>query len=301
MKDNMETKYSYEIWEDEDYDSPDQWEDEGKFILAEHRDFTVKAKYSGCDIDEVQEYLTLKRTFSMFEGDDYEFSFNEYLKDKLRAYNEIHEIDFTEEDLDNECENHHVNRDIIQDEWDYRQWKDKYDHYEIFPLIAYIHSGISLSISRGYPFDCQWDSGQIGYVLIDKNDNWGDKSLEKVALDLIEEWNQYLSGDVWGYSIYEETTCDKCNHIHKRLVDICGGFYGRDYTEEIVLDTLKRYKEKAQEYLENLKPISPVEKLFKEFIDNLQEKSSQINDDLSYYAGLEDMYNYLKFQKDAQI
>lgn len=90
--------------------------------------------------------------------------------------------------------------------------------YHVFPLIAYIHSGVALSLSsEGYPFNCPWDAGQVGYVFAEKK-SWKDKGKAKeAAQSLLETWNEYLSGSVWGFIIEDEDG----EHI-----DSCWGFYG---------------------------------------------------------------------------
>ena len=67
-------------------------------------------------------------------------------------------------------------------------------HY-VYNLYAYIHSGITLSLSE---FSCVWDSGQIGYVIVTKDEN-DIPFPEKCAEGLVESWNQYLSGQVYSY------------------------------------------------------------------------------------------------------
>jgi len=36
--------------------------------------------------------------------------------------------------------------------------------YWVFPVNAYIHSGVALSLGTEYPFNCPWDSGHIGFI-----------------------------------------------------------------------------------------------------------------------------------------
>lgn len=90
--------------------------------------------------------------------------------------------------------------------------------YHILPLYAYIHSGVALSLGRRYPFNDQWDSGQIGFVLVRKRQ--GFRNIRKVAESHVETWNQYLSGDVYGYTVEGPNGED---------IDSCWGFYGFDY------------------------------------------------------------------------
>lgn len=84
--------------------------------------------------------------------------------------------------------------------------------YHIFPLAAYIHSGVSLSLDRdSYPFNDQWDTCWVGAVFIAKEEA-KRKEAERIAEDTIQTWNEYLSGEVYGY----QTDTD----------DSCWGFYG---------------------------------------------------------------------------
>ena len=56
------------------------------------------------------------------------------------------------------------------------------------------------------------------------------KIIDKVTNVLeseVKTYDQYLTGDVYGYEIYEVSECDKgCEH--KEFVDSCWGFYGED-------------------------------------------------------------------------
>jgi len=52
---------------------------------------------------------------------------------------------------------------------------------------------------------------------------------EQVAQQHIEAWNQYLSGDVWGYIIERAEECSSCGHVEYEQLDSCWGFYGADY------------------------------------------------------------------------
>ena len=107
---------------------------------------------------------------------------------------------------------------VIEPGEDMPEVPDYINKYHVFPLYTYIHGGVSLSTSG---FSCQWDSGQIGVILVSKDGGFTDP--EQAAKSLCDEWNQYLSGDVWGYTV---TSNDG------EPVDSCCGFYGRDYCVE---------------------------------------------------------------------
>jgi len=107
-------------------------------------------------------------------------------------------------------------------EYDKQNCKAIEKKYHIFGLEAYIHSGISLSISYegNYP-DRRWDVSQLGVVLVSKDETKLRKKAKEMAEILIKNWNMYLSGDIYGY-IVEETD------------DSCWGHYGKEGKEDMV-------------------------------------------------------------------
>ena len=118
-----------------------------------------------------------------------------------------------------------VTREGFEDKDSVADWAEE---YEVFPLYAYIHSGVALSLGcTAYPFNDRWDSCQVGYVLVGKDVGWG-RPLEEIAAGQVETWNQYLSGGVLGYE-----TKDRDGEV----VDSCWGFYT---TPEQVLEEAKQ-------------------------------------------------------------
>lgn len=124
----------------------------------------------------------------------------------------------------------------------------------ILPLYLYDHSGISMSVGR---FDCHWDSGQVGFIFVSKKkvrEEYGKKRLSQKILELVENaligevgtYDQYLTGDVWGYVIED----DEGNHL-----DSCWGFYGRDTCEEEAKSVMETLEKEVQESAANLKRV----------------------------------------------
>lgn len=139
-------------------------------------------------------------------------------------------------------------KDELED--DLKGYFDYESKYWIFPVEAYIHSGVRLSLFSGTK-QCMWDSSVSGYILASKEEFKDLEIATNAAEGLIETWNQYLSGDVWGYIIEKSQTM---YHIEKSLfnkhlkegtvikdlekdftaedeweeVDSCWGFYGQD-------------------------------------------------------------------------
>jgi hypothetical protein len=100
----------------------------------------------------------------------------------------------------------------------------------IYPLYLYDHSGLTISLS---PFSCPWDSGQVGWVMLQskKVREWfGVKRLSKKIWNLAEEsvkvtvemYDDYLRGNCYWYQVLKDGD----------VVDSCGGFIGD--TKEVI-------------------------------------------------------------------
>ena len=124
----------------------------------------------------------------------------------------------------------------------------------ILPLYLYDHSGITMSTS---PFSCGWDSGQVGWIIVSKEKVRKEYGVKRITKDTLEKvtqcleseiktYDQYLTGDVYGYQIYKVDTCDKgCEH--EEFVDSCWGFYGDEECMEEAKSILKYYIENKEE------------------------------------------------------
>lgn len=127
---------------------------------------------------------------------------------------------------------------------DYESWSEMKDAIienespaVILPLYLYDHSGITISTS---PFGCQWDSGQIGWVFISEDKvrkeygvtDISDELLDKVTkllLNEVDTYDQYLTGEVYGYKLLDEEGNEE---------DSCWGYYGDDIKENGILEAV---------------------------------------------------------------
>jgi len=98
--------------------------------------------------------------------------------------------------------------------------------YWIFPVEAYIHGGVSLTLDtfkgRLPQGHYEFDVSHSGLVLVSKEEFKSEKKAEKVAEGLVEDWNTYHSGDVYG--IVKETYDKNKNQIDH---DATWGYYGQ--------------------------------------------------------------------------
>lgn len=99
----------------------------------------------------------------------------------------------------------------------------------IIPLYLYDHSGITMSTGR---FSCPWDSGQVGWIYILKDDenykswkkqkDWlNGRTLEQAAEDVlkgeVKTYDDFLRGNVYGFKVIDPEGND---------VDSCWGYFG---------------------------------------------------------------------------
>ena len=136
-------------------------------------------------------------------GIDY---FHEYLNEKYAISDNYNDYDYFE---DNQNE-------IIE------KWIDK--NLIILPLYLYDHSGITMNTAG---FSCGWDSGQVGWIYINRaaaRKKFGvkriSKKLEKRVMNYlvgeVEIYDKYLRGDVYGYQSEDKDGKD---------MGSCWGFY----------------------------------------------------------------------------
>jgi hypothetical protein len=184
--------------------------------------------------------------------DDDPFNGPEWDRDALEDYLHARECDDDEwvEYLDN------------LDEW------ESYDRddWEVFLIEAYVHGGVVLALAYEGRFpDRGWDVSQVGAVFIRKDGYWRggweagmecphcqagtvevvddevrcrgecgstwpqEVDFRSIAKAYLDTWNQYLSGDVWVYTVERVITCDHCGAASVDLLDSCIGIYGQEW------------------------------------------------------------------------
>ncbi len=101
----------------------------------------------------------------------------------------------------------------------------------LLPLYLYDHSGITMNTTG---FSCRWDSGQVGWGYVLKEDaekagcgDWSEEELLGAIVADVKVYDQFLTGDVYGYRIKD---------AEGEEGDSCWGFFG-------VEDTISAAKE----------------------------------------------------------
>ena len=113
----------------------------------------------------------------------------------------------------------------------YNSWEDMEQDLSrghiIVPLYLYDHSGLAISTSS---FSCAWDSGQVGFIRVSKEDarqEYGWKNITKqrrqhieaVLSGEVEVYNQFLAGQVFGYELSDSKG---------EFLESCYGYYSSD-------------------------------------------------------------------------
>ena len=126
--------------------------------------------------------------------------------------------------------------DFKSDDFDSWDEMEKYitgteDTLIIKPLYLYDHGGITISTS---PFGDRWDSGQVGFVYVRKQDvrdcfsikRCGQPMKERVDVLLegeVDTYDKYLQGQVYGYEIGKVS-----EDGHEEGLERCGGYFDEE-------------------------------------------------------------------------
>lgn len=132
------------------------------------------------------------------------------------------------------------------------------EDYICVVVYAYIHSGISLSVSDGWPYNDRWDGGLGGVMActMEEARKWFDKRLtdEEVRKEAVELMKQevktlddYCQGNVFWCEVLDE---------EGGYVDSCGGFVGEtscaiEYAKDAIDGFIEqKYKREFENSLE---------------------------------------------------
>lgn len=129
---------------------------------------------------------------------------------------------------------------------DFLDWAKRADIAVMLPLYLYDHGGLSMSTCGWrYPYNDPWDAGQVGWIYVTKSKLREERRVKRVtkktiswAEDIlraeVETYDQYLRGEVYGFTAYEIQDGDIAE------IDSCGGFFGSDPEQNGMLDYVPR-------------------------------------------------------------
>lgn len=120
------------------------------------------------------------------------------------------------------------------------------NHILVEPLYKFDHSGIIYATT---PFSCPWDSGQVGYIFTTLKDferighEWSVEKAKEYMNGEVELYNNYISGECFGFKVEEINTCDSCTSDHTEELEAVWGYVGgqNEIIKMIASDYLDSY------------------------------------------------------------
>ena len=106
------------------------------------------------------------------------------------------------------------------------------------PLYLLDHSGLTM---RTKPFQCKWDSGQVGFIFVTKEEVRKEFGVKRVSPNLrahivwllkkeVEMYDHFLTGDIYGFIIKDGSG---------NPVDACHGYYGYNHEQSGLMGSAK--------------------------------------------------------------
>jgi hypothetical protein len=118
------------------------------------------------------------------------------------------------------------------------------DYNWVFPVYMLDHGGTRLSLKS---FNDPWDSGIVGFICLSMSEassnfalgtDWDDKA-RQVAEEDLEEYDNWMNGNVFGFRLFEETNEIEC--------DQQWGFIGNHDTSGLMTELKSELKYKLTE------------------------------------------------------
>ena len=133
--------------------------------------------------------------------------------------------------------------------------KGRNSNYLYLNLFLYDHSGITMSTT---PFNCKWDSGQVGIICIEKTKIRKEYGVKRISpklkakiLDMMKSdvkiYDQYLTGEVYGFEVFHKDDMEYS-------INSCWGFYDEDHCLSEGVDSAKwEIKNEIKKHINHVK------------------------------------------------
>ena len=113
-----------------------------------------------------------------------------------------------------------------------------FDDVIALPLYLYDHSGLTMNTTG---FECQWDSGQVGWIYVTKSKalseySWDEltperiKKIQECLRSEVQTFDHFLTGAVYGYIVKDKDG----EEVHS-----CWGYFGYDHEKSGLLPDAK--------------------------------------------------------------
>lgn len=169
---------------------------------------------------------------------------------------------------------------ILDNKRDVRSIKnilEKSKQFLIFNLYRYSHGNSIFEIADSNPFNCQFDSGQIGFVVVAKNKIRQEYSCKKITKSVLERVEKVIKAEIKNYTDAYNGDIYGFQVIHNGEEDSCGGFIGSDFETNGILDYIP---EKFHNALRNNG--FPVDEWLDVNGNEVSEDEEELEDELMY-------------------
>lgn len=231
-----------------------RWRDD-IFLVYDHPDFEVRS--DKIDKDDLYELFTREE--------------ENHLRDEVRD-KEMEKEEESEKEYDEEKQAKMQKEiDELEEEIEDLAGKRLEREYYIFPVYAYIHSGVYLSLSNsaqggGY---MSWDTSLKGTIFADKNQFESEKDARQEAENIINDWNKILREEVFQVKI-EETDNEEKN-------DVVGGVVGIENAREVAEEMLGMENEQKMTKQDTLNNLNDKLKELDEMIEKISNEELKHN------------------------
>lgn len=267
INENDNEKYRLIIMQDEDAESPREWDNVGHMIcfhsryrLGDKHDYDNPSEFIKSLVKENSTSQQQKKIINYVKDGHAESirliydkstkiwileTYWGYKKEWCEAYTEEAPFKYSNDMLEAIIEN--------SEDSDLNVYLEFLD-IVILPLYLYDHSGLTISTGE---FSCPWDSGQVGWIYCTKKEAFAeygifdevrgfmpvtDENWEKAAIENltgeVKNFDTYLRGEVYGFKIEKEVKCECCGNIEYEDIDSCWGFYGDSLEDSGILDNI---------------------------------------------------------------
>lgn len=107
------------------------------------------------------------------------------------------------------------------------------------PLFLYDHSGITMNTTG---FSCPWDSGQVGWIYVTKENVRQEYGVKRITTSLTEKVKTHLQAEVAEFDKYimGETFYYILKDKSGEEIDSCSGFLGADIFKNGIMDNIPK-------------------------------------------------------------
>jgi len=109
----------------------------------------------------------------------------------------------------------------------------------VMPWIMYEHGCIGFSTTRAqYPFNCPWDSGQLGYLVMTPKEMRASFVVKRITKATREKAERLMLAELHEYEciVQGDVVCYLVQDAEGNVIDSCGGFVDFSASKNYILE-----------------------------------------------------------------